>query len=153
MAYYAEKSDMLLQTLIRKLLPYKRILLYLFFGGLTTVINIAAYFLLAKILHVEFLTSNGLAWILSVLFAYVTNKRYVFESRGRGFSHICRELGAFVGSRLFSGLLDMFIMFLFIEIVAMNDMVVKIMANVVVVVVNYVLSKHWVFKEEVRSVE
>ena len=62
------------------LMKYKEIIMYLVFGVFTTVVNIVVYFLSAELLHINYLISNALAWFLSVLFAYITNRKYVFES-------------------------------------------------------------------------
>ena len=92
--------------------------------------------------------SNVWAWVLSVLFAYVTNKLWVFENRDFGARHLAREFGSFVAARLFSGALDMGIMWLFVTRLACPDLVVKIASNVVVIVLNYLFSKLWIFKKK-----
>ena len=111
------------------LMKYKEIIMYLVFGVLTTVVNIVVYFLSAELLHINYLISNALAWFLSVLFAYITNRKYVFES-----------------SRLATGILDMVLMWLFVYFNVVNDVIAKVIVNVIVVVLNYVLSKLVVFK-------
>ena len=73
------------------LMKYKEIIMYLVFGVLTTVVNIVVYFLSAELLHINYLISNALAWFLSVLFAYITNRKYVFESSSQ---NILKEAGA-----------------------------------------------------------
>ena len=83
---------------------YREILLYLFFGGMTTLVNYISYALFTDIFHINYLISNALAWLLSVLFAYITNKIYVFESKTTGFSEILKELSAFIGCRIFPAL-------------------------------------------------
>ena len=109
------------------LMKYKEIIMYLVFGVLTTVVNIVVYFLSAELLHINYLISNALAWFLSVLFAYITNRKYVFESSSQ---NILKEAVSFFSSRLATGILDMVLM----------------IVNVIVVVLNYVLSKLVVFK-------
>ena len=113
------------------LMKYKEIIMYLVFGVLTTVVNIVVYFLSAELLHINYLISNALAWFLSVLFAYITNRKYVFESNSQ---NILKEAVSFFSSRLATGILDMVLMWLFVFV------------NVIVVVLNYVLSKLVVFK-------
>ncbi|MFA9381581.1 MAG: GtrA family protein [Acetanaerobacterium sp.] len=127
---------------------YKETILYLFFGGLTTLINIAAYWLLSGPAGIDYLAANAVAWILSVLFAFVTNKLFVFASRDLAAKLVLKELTLFVGARLFSGALDMGTMYLFIDILHCNDMLIKIVSNVIVVVVNYVLSKLIIFRKK-----
>ncbi len=127
---------------------YKETILYLVFGGLTTLINIVTYWLLTKPLGIDFMVSNAIAWVVSVLFAFVTNKLFVFESKGLNAALVVKELVLFVGARLFSGALDMGIMYLFIDILHFNDLLIKVLSNVIVIIVNYVLSKLIIFKKK-----
>ena len=125
------------------LMKYKEIIMYLVFGVLTTVVNIVVYFLSAELLHIKYLISNALAWFLSVLFAYITNRKYVFESSSQ---NILKEAVSFFSSRLATGILDMVLMWLFVYFNVVNDVIAKVIVNVIVVVLNYVLSKLVVFK-------
>jgi putative flippase GtrA len=126
---------------------YKEIILYCIFGGLTTIINIIAYFIFSRFFNVNYLVSNIIAWVLSVLFAYVTNKTFVFQSRNTEVKYVIKELIAFIGSRLFSGVLDFGIMYVFVDVLSFNDFIIKIIANVIVIVINYIFSKLMVFKK------
>jgi len=125
------------------LMKYKEIIMYLVFGVLTTVVNIVVYFLSAELLNINYLISNALAWFLSVLFAYITNRKYVFESSSQ---NILKEAVSFFSSRLATGILDMVLMWLFVYFNVVNDVIAKVIVNVIVVVLNYVLSKLVVFK-------
>ncbi|MCI6189758.1 MAG: GtrA family protein [Clostridium sp.] len=125
---------------------YKEIIMYLVFGILTTVINIISYFLFSNVLGFNKMLSNVIAWILSVLFAYITNKLFVFKSKEYGFNKLKKEITSFFSVRVFSLLVDMFIMWLGINILNINDMVIKIISNVIVVLINYIFSKILVFK-------
>lgn len=125
---------------------YREQLLYVLFGGLTTLVNIVAYYLCATPLGLGTVPSTGIAWVLSVLFAYVTNRRWVFESHARGTSAIAREMGAFFLCRLLSGLMDMAIMYVFVDMLRFDGMVVKVASNVLVIIVNYVASKLLIFR-------
>jgi putative flippase GtrA len=127
---------------------YREILLYLFFGGMTTLVNYISYALFTDIFHINYLISNALAWLLSVLFAYITNKIYVFESKTTGFSEILKELSAFIGCRIFSGVIDMAVMYIGVNLLSLNDKIIKIAANVIVVILNYVFSKLFIFKKK-----
>lgn len=124
---------------------YKEIIMYLVFGVLTTLVNIIVYFISAEILNINYLVSNGVAWFLSVLFAYITNRKYVFDSTN---SNIFKEMVSFFGSRLATGLLDMGLMWIFVETSLMNDVIAKVVVNVIVIILNYILSKLVVFKGE-----
>ena len=120
----------------------KELFWYVVFGILTTVVNIVVYFIFSR-LGVNYLISNILAWFLSVLFAYVTNRRWVFESKS---SNVLKECGLFFSGRIFSGIIDTGLMYLFIDILSIGDVVSKIVIQVIVVVLNYVISKWVVFK-------
>lgn len=131
---------------IRALLrEYREIISYVFWGVMTTAVNYASYTLLTELLHVHYLTSTIIAWTISVLFAYFVNKLFVFQSRGWGWNAL-RELWQMVASRLFSLGLEMAIMWFFVDTLHCNHLIIKLMANVVVVIVNYVLSKWIIFK-------
>lgn len=116
---------------------------YVVFGVLTTVVNILAYLLFARIFNVNYIYSNIIAWFLSVLFAYITNRIWVFESKS---SNIIKEASYFFAGRIFSGVLDTGLMYVFIDLLSFGDEFSKIIIQAIVVIVNYVLSKYVVFK-------
>lgn len=124
---------------------HKSVILYLVFGALTTLVNIASYWLFAYPLSLNTLTSTILAWVLSVAFAFFTNKLIVFESRGNGTRHFLYELLMFFVARLVTGALDVAIMLVFVDLLHLNDIVIKIVSNVVVIILNYVISKFVIF--------
>ena len=126
---------------------YKEIIMYLIFGILTTVVNIVVYFIASNVLNINYLISNATAWFLSVLFAYVTNKLYVFESSSKEF---IKEIVAFFFFFLATGILDMFLMWLFVTVASLNDVVVKIFVNILVIIMNYIFSKLFVFRKDDR---
>lgn len=127
---------------------HREVLAYLFFGGLTTLVNIASYWVFARLYPFSGTAPATLtAWLLSVLFAYATNRRWVFQSRASEAGPILREILSFFGARAFSGLLDLGVMFLFVDCLRFWDMPVKILSNVLVVVINYLLSKFWIFRK------
>ena len=96
----------------------------------------------------NYLISNAIAWVLSVMFAYVTNKIYVFRSKGWGTAQVIKEITIFTGCRIFSGGMDMAIMYIFIDFFKLNDLAVKVFANLFVIVANFLMSKRWVFQGE-----
>lgn len=120
-------------------------LLYLFFGGCTTLVNIISFFVLRKI-KISIYVSNILAWLIAVIFAFVTNKLFVFESRGKSFQETFREGVSFFAFRIISLLFDMGIMYVLIDLLSSNEMIAKIFSNVFVVIINYVFSKLFIFK-------
>ena len=134
---------------MRELLQkYKGLILYGVFGALTTAINIAAYALCYRALHLPNVPSNVIAWILGVAFAFITNKLYVFESKGLERSTVLRELVSFVSARLATGLLDLAVMFVGVDLLHGPDLVFKVASNVIVILLNYVLSKLIVFRKK-----
>ncbi len=120
---------------------------YLIFGVLTTLINIISYKLCTKI-NINYITSTIIAWILAVAFAYITNKLYVFESKSFEMSLVIKESISFVLARLFSGVCDLLFMILAVEVLDINDFIAKIFTNVFVVIINYILSKMFIFKNK-----
>ena len=130
---------------ISKKILNKETFLYLIFGILTTIINIVSFFLFNKLFSYKL--SNTIAFILAIVFAYVTNKVYVFESKKEEKTEIIKEFIFFIGSRLFTFVLDMILMVLFIEALFMNVLISKIIANIFVIILNYILSKKLIFKK------
>ena len=123
---------------------YQELINYLIFGVLTTLVNIVTFYLLTMI-SVDWQISNMIAWITSVLFAYITNKLFVFESKN---NNIVKELVSFISFRLLSLGIDMICMYLFIDILSIPSLISKIIVNVIVVILNYVFSKLFIFKEK-----
>ena len=134
-------------------LKYKEQILYVFFGGLTTLINWGAYALCYNVLGVSNVPSVIIAWILGVAFAFVTNKIWVFESRSFDTKTVLRELWTFVAARLVTGLLDLGIMYLAVDVLGGNGNVWKLISNVIVIILNYVFSKLIVFKKQEKPGE
>ncbi|KUO59466.1 MAG: teichoic acid glycosylation protein [Gracilibacter sp. BRH_c7a] len=124
---------------------------YIFFGILTTLINILSYVLLTNILGIDYKTATTIAWLVSVLFAFITNKLFVFHSMSKHFLPLVKELGAFILSRVASYGLDILTMITLIELLYINDFVAKIFANFVVVVFNYIISKYFVFRQVIKE--
>ncbi len=124
----------------------KEIILYLVFGVLTTAVNYISYLLLAPF-FTKTVIPTVIAWILSVIFAYVTNRIFVFCSDAKG-EEIIREIIAFFGARVFSGVLDVAIMWLFADTLCFNDKLIKILSNVIVVILNYIAGKWFVFRKK-----
>lgn len=126
---------------------YEELILYVFFGGCTTVVNIVVYGLCADVAGIHYLVSNFLAWILSVIFAYITNRKWVFKSKGNGFAALLKEFSLFVGARVMSLAGDMLIMYVCVSLLHLPGMIAKILANIFVVIFNYIFSKFIIFKK------
>ena len=127
---------------------YKFIILYGIFGVLTTLINIVSYSLLYSVLGVSNVISNIIAWVISVLFAFITNKLWVFESKSFEFKLFMAELGNFTLCRLATGLLDLGIMFVGVDLLKGPAIILKVVSNIIVIILNYVMSKVFVFKKK-----
>lgn len=123
----------------------REIITYAIFGILTTIVNIVTFMLLDNI-SVSYSIGTIIAWFVSVLFAFYTNKKYVFKSNNNSKEVITKEVTSFYGSRVLSLLVDLGLMFLFINIIGFSNLLSKIIANIVVVIINYVLSKLFIFK-------
>lgn len=132
---------------------YMQVLTYLIFGALTTMVNIIIYFIFSKIIGLDYLISNAIAWFLSVMFAYITNKIYVFKSMGWGFTEFIKEITTFISCRLLSGGMDMVIMYIFIDLFSLNDLIIKLFSNLCVIVVNFLVSKNYIFQKRMIDVE
>lgn len=125
----------------------KEILWYGFFGILTTLINIISFYLLDKT-GMNVYVNNFIAWFLSVLFAFITNKLFVFDSKSFDKKVFLKEIASFFFFRIVSLGIDMAGMYICLSILNMNKMVSKILMNVIVIVANYVFSKIFIFKKE-----
>ncbi len=130
-------------------LKYKEMVLYLVFGGLTTLVNIVTYALFAYVFNMGTVASTALAWIVSVIFAYITNKIFVFESKTDSLAMAVTECVSFFGCRLATGLLDVLIMFVSVNILHFNDMVMKILSNILVIILIIFLA-NYLFLEKTR---
>lgn len=137
----------LIKELFKK---YKSIIMYLFFGVCTTLVNIVSYYIFAHILKTGVMFSTVISWILAVLFAYLTNRKWVFESHAKTKKEIFEELVSFFSCRLATGIVDWLCMYLFVEKFGFNDVIIKVIANILVIVLNYVASKLIIFKQKDR---
>ncbi len=128
------------------LYKYRDVIPYLFFGVCTTVVNVIVYWGCAHLLSLSVMASTVTAWILAVLFAYVTNRKWVFKSTAVSREEIFREIISFFGCRLATGIMDWLCMLVFVELLQFNDVVIKVLANILVIVLNYAASKLIIFK-------
>ena len=124
----------------------REIFLYCLVGGLTTVVNYGCYLLLAPLFSTTTIPT-AIAWAVSVIFAYATNRVFVFHSQAKGAKALCWEVLTFFSARALSGVLDVGIMWVFADRVGFNDKLVKLASNVFVVIFNYVASKLVIFRK------
>lgn len=126
---------------------------YLIFGGLSTIVNILVYIVFAKLVLKELPNdeliiniSEIIAFIASVIFAYVTNKIYVFNSKTNNAKELIREIISFTGCRIFTEIISILMMNMAIWF-SINDVIMKIVSNIVVIILNFVFSKLLIFKK------
>lgn len=127
-------------------LKHKAILLYLFFGVCTTIINMVCYYALYQYCHVSNIASTVIAWVAAVMFAFVTNKYFVFNSHRQKLSARLYELASFFGCRIMTGFLDIAIMVIAVDLLQWNSLLWKLISNILVTVINYIASKFLIFK-------
>lgn len=123
------------------------ILSYLFFGVLTTAVNYIIYLPCYNILGLSAAASNVIAWVFAVIFAYLTNKPFVFKSHDWSAKTVIPELTKFVGSRIASGALETGLIFVTVDLLHWDGNVMKLITSVLVVVINYAASKLLVFRK------
>lgn len=133
--------------LIGLLKKYKAPILYVFFGGVTTIINIGVYWLLHDFAGMDSDISNVISWFITVSAAYITNKIWVFESGARTVSAVAKEVAGFFSCRIATGVIDFAIMHVSVEVMGLNGLVFKILSNIIVIILNYVASKLFIFKK------
>jgi len=129
---------------------YKEIIRYLIVGGLTTVVSLGTYYLCVFTFldpenGLELQLANVISWIAAVTFAYFTNRKYVFESKEAA---VLKEAAAFYASRIGTLLMEIVFMWFFVTILHLNDKVMKIVVQVLIMVMNYILSKFLVFRNK-----
>lgn len=140
--------------LIKKLYEkYEELVMYVIVGVCTMIVSLVSYYILANPLGLYYQTANIISWILAVAFAYVTNKKFVFKSRYSGMHNTVKEMSSFVSSRVASLLAEILSMYFFVQICQIDDNIVKLMNQVLVTVLNYILSKFWVFRKSSKTQE
>ena len=125
---------------------YRQLLAYFFWGGGTTIVNFGVYFLFTRVIVLDFVIANIVAWAASVLFAFFVNKILVFHSQSWKLDRLFPEFVKFVGARVFSGIMETALLWLSVDILLLDDRLMKILVSILVVVSNYVLSKLFIFK-------
>ena len=128
-------------------LRHKDVLLYIFFGGLTTLVSIGSFALADLVLGLNELIANIISWIFAVTFAYVTNRIWVFHSQATGRA-IWSEAASFYGGRLLTLGIEELLLLVFVTLLHLNSMLIKIIAQFVVLISNYFISKLLVFRKK-----
>lgn len=137
-----------MNTLINLFIKNKSMILYILFGGLTTLVNIVAYHICYEVLLISNFLSTIIAWLFSVIFAYLTNRIFVFESKASGIEAWIQEILSFFGCRIATGVMDTVIMVVAVDYLHQNSMLWKVISNILVIVINYIASKYLIFKRK-----
>lgn len=138
----------MIETLKKLLEKYWDVISYLFFGVLTTVVNYAIYLPCLNLLGLSAAVSNCIAWIVAVVFAFLTNKPFVFKSHDWSRATVIPEFTKFIATRISSGVMETLILFIAVDTLGGNGNIWKIVTQVLVIVVNYVGSKLLVFRNK-----
>lgn len=137
-----------METILNLIKKYKSFTFYAAFGVFTTVVNLAVYNLCYYQAGLSNTVSNIFAWVMAVTFAFLTNKSWVFESKSWAWSVLRKEIPAFVSCRLATGVMDLAIMYVCVDILGWHAMLMKLISNVLVIILNYIFSKLVIFKKK-----
>ena len=130
-------------------LEYKEVINYLVFGVGSMVVNFASYFIFARLLKIDEVVSSAMSWFCAVLFAYITNKLFVFESKTTTAKEVIKECASFFLARIVTGILcDVGTFAVMVKVLKINDIISKVVTQVMVVILNYVFSKFIIFKNK-----
>ena len=133
--------------LCEKLWNNTELVSYLFVGVATTVVNYVAYYIATRMLGMGVMAGTWAAWVLAVAFGYAANKAFVFHTHCETTAALLREAGSFFAMRLVSLGMETVLMFVTVTLLGLNDLVMKLIVNIVVIILNYVFSKLFIFKK------
>lgn len=126
----------------------KSVLLYLFFGALTTLVSILSFILAGTILRFNVHIANTISWVLAVTFAFFTNRKWVFDGKTSTRKEFFKQARDFFAGRIFTYFVEEVILIVFVNLLALNQDIVKIVAQFVILILNYIISKFFVFKKK-----
>lgn len=127
---------------------HKEVLMYLFFGGCTFLISVLSYGLINVTFGVNELVANVISWVIAVLFAFFTNRIWVFEGKTAEAKEFMVQMINFFGGRVVTLVIEEIILYVFITRLGLNSIVIKIIAQIIVIALNYIISKLWVFRKK-----
>lgn len=139
--------------LCEKLWNNTELVSYLFAGVATTLVNYVVYYIVTRPFGFLFpeavltMAGTGIAWVVAVVFGYVVNKVFVFHTHCKTRAELLREFFGFITMRLVSFGMELVLMFLTVEVLGLNDLAMKLIINVVVIILNYLFSKLFIFKK------
>lgn len=143
-----ERTPRIVGILLQLINKYRAIILYLFFGFVTMVLNIVSYDICYKRLNLSNVASTVIAWLLAVIVAYITNKLFVFECKSFNRKTLLYELSSFFTCRILTGIMDVLIMYISVDVLNMNSLIWKTVSNIIVIVLNYIASKMIIFAKK-----
>lgn len=126
---------------------YREKIMYLIIGGTTTIVSILAFYLFLYAFHINYMISNVLSFVIAVIYAYITNKIIVFQSKTKGFVKIFKEFTIFVSSRLLSLGVETLTLYLLVDKLLVSEAISKLIVQVIVFILNYIFSKIFVFRK------
>ena len=138
----------MIQLILVLLKKHKSFIAYGVFGVFTTVVNIVTYNVCYNSLGISNTLSNIAAWILAVTFAYLTNKVWVFGSVSWRWEVLKKEIPTFISCRIATGVLDLVIMFICVDIMGWHALLMKMISNILVIILNYIFSKLVIFRKK-----
>ena len=127
---------------------YKEAIDYLFWGGVAFVLSMVLFYLFANVMNIYEQIANIISWVICVIFTYLTNRIFVFQSKVKGFWNIVKEFKDFVMARLLTLVMENAILYVMIDLLTIDNMISKLVGQFVVIVSNYILSKLWIFKKQ-----
>lgn len=139
------KNSSMIEKVIKIIKDNRSIILYLIFGVLSTIVSIGVYALCTRVFSMGYYSSNIISWICAVTFAFLTNRKLVFDSQANTLKKKIREFVLFYIARIVTLVLELVLLYVGIQMLKINDLVVKIFANILVILLNYLLSKFFVF--------
>ncbi len=131
---------------------HRQVILYFAYGAFTSLANVVLYAMFVPLFGIT--ASNAIAWFGAVIFAFVTNKLFVFDSKKWRTKETLKEAGTFLGARIFSGILEivlptvLFYIGLDYDLFGIKGFLAKIIVSIIVIILNYVLSKTIVFRKQ-----
>jgi len=144
---YLKYEKKIVKFILKFYFRFEEIINYLIVGGLTTIVSIGSYGLFTRILNLNYIISSILSFILAVIFAYFMNKIFVFKTKFENYNQFLIEMYQFFKYRLLSLGIDLLLMILLVELLQLNDLIAKIIVQVIVVIINYLFSKIFIFKK------
>ena len=126
----------------------KELILYGICGALSTILDVGIFWFLANVVNIHYLVANAIAWVLAVIFSFLANKYYVFGSKSFKREVWVKEAAEFFGARGLACFIDMGGMYLLVSFIGIDKNYAKLIVTFVVIVINYILSKFWIFKKQ-----